>query len=306
MRAYIAGPMRDLPNFNFAAFDQASAAWRALAPGNEAINPADHDREVHPGIEGWVGFAEGDLHRLPSAFCRFEAMAWDIGQVVQADAIVLLPNWERSIGARQELSAAEATGKCVYFFSRDGRISARRTPIIIGLSGWARSGKDTAGHALARHHGLHRVAFGDKIKAIALSLLDPIHVEFIEQVGWDKAKQERVLIREALQRLGTEVRYHLGKDAWVTPVIEACLAQGDSVITDVRFPNEVGAIQAAGGTVWRVHRPGWGPANEHPSESALDRHEFDVVIPNEGTVHEFHDLVLERFHDHLKLKGSLK
>ena len=295
--------MRDLPNFNFAAFDAAAEAWRRARPGNESVNPADHDREIYPGIEDWVGFAEGDLDRLPAAFSRFEALAWDIGQVVQVDAIVLLPGWRGSPGARQELSAAEATGKRVFFYS-EGLISERQIPLIIGISGYARSGKDTTGHILSIHHGLHRVAFADKIKDIALSVLPREQVGFVLEHGWEHAKQQRVLLRELLQRLGTEVRFHLGKDAWVNPVISSCLAQSGSVITDVRFPNEVDAIRAAGGTVWRVHRPGYGPANEHPSETALDQHEFDVVLCNEGTVRDLHDLVLARFDDYLKLKGS--
>jgi len=63
------------------------------------------------------------------------------------------------------------------------------------------------------------------------------------------------------------------------------------IITDVRFPNEFDAVKAKGGLVIRVNRPGHGTsmvalANAHPSETALDGHDFDHVIENDGNLED--------------------
>lgn len=47
MRAYLAGPMSNIPQFNFPAFDDAAADLRAR--GWDIVSPAELDRpEVRP------------------------------------------------------------------------------------------------------------------------------------------------------------------------------------------------------------------------------------------------------------------
>jgi len=71
------------------------------------------------------------------------------------------------------------------------------------------------------------------------------------------------------------------------------------LVTDVRFPDEVKAIEDRGGVVIRVNRPDepliedgttiyYPPFDdvEHPSETALDDYEFDYVINNNGTIED--------------------
>ena len=63
------------------------------------------------------------------------------------------------------------------------------------------------------------------------------------------------------------------------------------IITDVRFPNEYDAVKAKGGLILRVNRPGYGTsmldlATAHPSETALDGHDFDHVIENDGNLED--------------------
>ena len=54
------------------------------------------------------------------------------------------------------------------------------------------------------------------------------------------------------------------------------------VISDVRFPNEVDAIRAVRGRLWKtVHGGGLcGPAGEHESESHIDKLDVNVVVPD--------------------------
>lgn len=58
------------------------------------------------------------------------------------------------------------------------------------------------------------------------------------------------------------------------------------IITDVRFPNEVKAVEDKGGIVVRIDRYDliYTTADNHPSETSLDNHTFDIVITNSGSL----------------------
>jgi hypothetical protein len=56
------------------------------------------------------------------------------------------------------------------------------------------------------------------------------------------------------------------------------------IITDTRFPNEAEAIKKADGIIIRIERPGVKPINPHPSETSLDKWDFDYVIVNDGSL----------------------
>lgn len=116
MRLYVAGPMRDYPEFNFPLFDSVSAELRAQ--GHTVMNPAEHDRAAYKGIEQWPGYASGDITLCPE-FNFHDAMRWDLSKVLQCDGIVLLPNWEHSSGARTERFTAEQTGRRVFLADLD-------------------------------------------------------------------------------------------------------------------------------------------------------------------------------------------
>lgn len=174
--------------------------------------------------------------------------------------------------------------------------------MIIGLSGYARSGKDTAAEALVAA-GWKRVAFADTLREFLLKLnpfvrgnIEDNCVAFdrlswvIDQYGWDGYKESRYGndIRALLQRLGTECGRELISD---TIWIDAALGKSEFnnvCITDCRFPNEAQAIKDRGGMVIRIERPGVGPANDHPSEHALADWTFDHVIHNDGSIEELH------------------
>lgn len=94
MKVYIAGPMRGYPNWNHEAFDAAEARWRAA--GHIAFSPAATDRALGYGsIGGDVGLAQ--LRHV---------MMIDIIAIFNADAIALLPGWERSRGVAVEVALA--------------------------------------------------------------------------------------------------------------------------------------------------------------------------------------------------------
>lgn len=178
--------------------------------------------------------------------------------------------------------------------------------MILGLSGYARSGKDSAADALMGI-GFCRIAFADKLREFVYALNPEVDggpmgayplKEIIDQYGWGEYKNTYWgnSIREQLQFIGTDcVRKILGPDTWMNATFNAIDFSKDYVITDVRFPNEADGIRKNGGLVYRVAREGIGPANSHASETALDDYSFDGVITNNGTLNEFHDKVINLF-----------
>jgi hypothetical protein len=113
MRIYLAGPMRGIPQFNFPAFHRAAAQLRAQ--GHYVFNPAERDEEAHGNEVS--NSATGNLKDVAhTGFNHREAMKADVDWICDhADAIALLPGWEKSKGARAELALAECIGIRVLF-----------------------------------------------------------------------------------------------------------------------------------------------------------------------------------------------
>ena len=167
-------------------------------------------------------------------------------------------------------------------------------PVLLGLAGRKRAGKDTVAWRLATWHGYHAIAFADPLRAILLDV-DP-HLstgmgvrELVGRLGWDEVKDTHPEVRRLLQDLGQAVRDHLGEDMFVTVAmwrVAAAHASGwPTVITDVRYPNELAAVRAAGGLVCWVDRPGLpDDGDRHPSETSLTARDCDMVVVNGGTV----------------------
>jgi hypothetical protein len=178
---------------------------------------------------------------------------------------------------------------------------------LIGLSGYGRAGKDSVGEILVREFGLQRRAFADKVRE-AIYILNPmigyttgyqdrgIYLqELVDQYGWEQAKAKPD-VRRLMQRMGTELaRRTWDDDFWVKRLFDDYGGQA-WMITDVRFPNEALAVQARGGLLWRINRPGFGPVNGHPSETALDHwSDWDAVIENDGSLEDLAQRVRDAF-----------
>lgn len=92
-RVYIAGPMSNLPDFNYPAFHAAAELWRAK--GWEVENPADHfDGDQTLPYEDYISHA---LSKVP--YC---------------DVLTTLIGWKNSRGARMERYVAEEMGKVIW------------------------------------------------------------------------------------------------------------------------------------------------------------------------------------------------
>lgn len=174
--------------------------------------------------------------------------------------------------------------------------------MIIGLGGYAQTGKDTVANYLVEHHGFTRIAFADPIRE-AVYALNPAITDIpevrgvslqwlVDRMGWEALKVESSETRILLQRFGTEVGRKLwGENFWVDRAMEKINGIDKVVFTDVRFPNEFDAIKNANGKLWRIEKLGVEAVNRHISETALDNHVFDMNIPNMGSKEDLYEQV---------------
>jgi hypothetical protein len=180
--------------------------------------------------------------------------------------------------------------------------------MIIGLSGYAQSGKDTVAEILCLNYGFKRIAFADAIRE-ALLRLNPMlpngirTAELVEDYDWDVAKADPE-VRRLLQVLGTEVgRQILGDTAWTDIVMQHIdnSPHQNWVVTDVRFPNEANEIKSRSGFLIRVNRLNHSSVNNHKSERAMDNYMFDHVVYNEGTLDDLSEDVFMLMRSAFKL-----
>lgn len=90
-RVYVAGPMTGVADFNYPAFNAVAAQLHTL--GYEVENPADHG--IVDGAQ-WADY-----------------MAYDLTRLGLCGVIALLPDWEKSKGAKLEVLIAERLGMTV-------------------------------------------------------------------------------------------------------------------------------------------------------------------------------------------------
>jgi nucleoside 2-deoxyribosyltransferase len=98
MKIYLAGPMSGLPDFNFPAFHAAAKTLREQ--GHEVFSPAEAD------LERW-----GDMETIKKEATYKECLKVDLDWIIaNAEAIALLPGWEKSKGVAAELALSKALG----------------------------------------------------------------------------------------------------------------------------------------------------------------------------------------------------
>jgi hypothetical protein len=88
--------MRGLPNSNFSAFNEATERLRKL--GHEVYNPAEGASE-------------------PASDQSFNsAMRNHLGQLLNCEAVMVLPAWGRSEGAKIEVAVARSIGLPIHAY----------------------------------------------------------------------------------------------------------------------------------------------------------------------------------------------
>lgn len=120
MKIYIAGPMSNIPHFNYPAFH--AAADRLRAQGHVVFSPAEMDiLKLGKDISGDNPTGSIEQAVRDHGFDRKMALWRDVEQIFWAkssmldqspgvDAIAMLPKWENSRGAIFERSGGSALG----------------------------------------------------------------------------------------------------------------------------------------------------------------------------------------------------
>lgn len=165
---------------------------------------------------------------------------------------------------------------------------------IIGISGKAGSGKDYISQTYLKPNGFYQWSFVWHLKAWIIGKGEATY----EQAFHTKPPE----IRKLLQQEGTENgRMLYGEDIWPNTmlawfqIINEHWGINRFVIPDVRFPNEVKAVQNMGGKVFRIFAPNrvagsnlTDEARTHISETALDDFKkFDGWILNDYSDEHF-------------------
>jgi len=164
-------------------------------------------------------------------------------------------------------------------------------PIIVGISGKARSGKDTFASVLVEEFGFKRFAFADPLKEFAKKYFKLSH----EECYVTKTKYSRKI----LQGLGEMVRKEFDDRFWIRKLENDLdtfinnVGNPKVVITDIRYRNEYTAMRRWNYqtveliSIVRKNNPGIEYNPRHSSETDLDNiQSWGSIIHNDRGVEE--------------------
>lgn len=170
--------------------------------------------------------------------------------------------------------------------------------MIIGLGHAARVGKDTCAAQLVEHHGYQRVAFADAIRDFVYRMDPDVRLQ-VNVHGWEASKLAHPFVRHALVDAGYHARDVMGEDVWIRAAMRR-VTSGRTVITDMRYPNEVDAIRSIGGVIVKVERPGVEPLPNVADQALASYDGWDAVIVNDGTLDDLRGQL-----DHLLIRNGV-
>lgn len=178
--------------------------------------------------------------------------------------------------------------------------------MIIGISGKAGSGKDTAAKMLEVLYANPDISYEDFANRKYKNFADIQIVHFADALKetaqvlfrlgeWETNTQEGKkttinwigkTVRELLQGIGQGLRDAIDFDLWVKILFANTKGWSNYIIADVRYPNELEAIKERNGILIRIDRKGAGAGN-HSSETALDDYKkWDVHIENNSSIED--------------------
>jgi len=191
--------------------------------------------------------------------------------------------------------------------------------MLIGLSGYAGAGKDLFAQLASERTGCARMAFANALRlevaqAFGISpaiLLDRetkgtpnplLRADWCTDLAFAEILRARgretYSPRDVMQLWGTEYRRAEDPHYWITRAAASAWTRalaGNEVclVTDCRFPDEASWIEAQGGQIWRIDRPGVEPTNEHRSERAIDDWPFALRIRNDGSIEQLRKIAFD-------------
>ncbi len=179
---------------------------------------------------------------------------------------------------------------------------------IVGICGFAGSGKDTVGQYLVSRYGYERIAFADKVREVAKEFDFSIFIDGIGEVSMSDIYsdgelsqfQKHPAVRENLVFIGQTMRATLGPNVWIEPVLQQIRRRPYQrfVVTDVRQENEANMLRHNfDTTILGVHRPGVVGAETFEA-SSVPEIVCDYTIDNNSTEEKLHKML-----DGLMIRG---
>ena len=167
---------------------------------------------------------------------------------------------------------------------------------VIGITGRARSGKDTVAEMILADIGGYRYSLADPIRAM---LKAGLGIDMADSY-WIEHKEDPVPAfggkspRQMLQWLGTEWgRDLVDRNLWVTLAIQKLINSGRGMIVpDVRFENE-GSWVRRHGILIHVVRRAVSAVAAHVSEDGVTIEPADYIIANDGSLEDLQLAVRE-------------
>lgn len=179
---------------------------------------------------------------------------------------------------------------------------------FIGITGYERSGKDTAAIMIKDLLKETRpelfvsvIGLADAVRDLCLKINPDIMVPgkkhyplryIIRELGWEKAKDEIPAIRETMQAVGSSCRNVIALDCFIQAAKKKIYDKNTdtcTIVKDVRMDNEGKWCWVESDLLINIVRPGYGPVNDHESAQGEAVKYADVTIFNDGTEEDLRD-----------------
>lgn len=180
-------------------------------------------------------------------------------------------------------------------------------PTVIAFTGKRGSGKSVASEVLCDELDFVELKFADPLKSMLRAMYQTCGLEDGEierkiegdlkevPCPWLQGKTPRY----AMQTLGTEWREMISTDMW-SEMFKMRVRSGvfgDRIVcSDYRFPHEGEALDELRAVKYRIERNSQfyedGESSQHSSETLIDTIPTDVTIPNNGTLADLKQAVM--------------
>ena len=163
---------------------------------------------------------------------------------------------------------------------------------LIGITGRARSGKDTIAKYLWTRYEFTRIALADPLKLAAQQAFGLTQAQLGDELKDVVIPYWGIAPRQMYQQIGDSFKEKFGEDFWIKRwrLSYGMFMDTDHVVVpDVRFDNEVNEIRSLNGVLIRVVRGTGleGVAGQHKSEAGITL-PVNYTIDNRGSLADLH------------------
>ncbi len=163
---------------------------------------------------------------------------------------------------------------------------------LIGITGLARSGKDSIADHLVDMHEYVSYSFAKPMKDACKIIFNWTDEHVYGHLKDVIDPVFNVSPRIALQTMGTEWgRETINQSIWLIRAQIEIEKHDLLVIPDVRFDNEAELIRRHGGRIIQVTRRQAESVNTHSSEAGINQDFVDYRLRNEGSLSQLYNMV---------------